>query len=298
MAQIFYCPRCKEALSVNTSTYICNKCASKYYTVDGFPSFVEGHASLSSFDAAAFKSLFEMEQKHFWHVGRKELILDAIKTNITSLASIRMLEIGCGNGNVLDHLSQNKIKIEGCDLFLEGLRFCRRRSGSVPLYQINVLALPFKEEYEIIGLFDVLEHIACDDKALSEIHNALKPGGYLVLTVPAFQSLWSCHDGISHHARRYNKKELVAKLNDNGFSVRKVTYFMFFLFPLLASARIFSKIFKSENEKQISLDNSLEYKTIPIINDILLALFRIERHLIRNLDLPFGASIIAVASRE
>ncbi|MFA5401192.1 MAG: class I SAM-dependent methyltransferase [Dehalococcoidia bacterium] len=294
----YYCPKCKQILLAEGATYICNKCACKYFTVDGFPSFIDQDMSGDSFNTTAFKFLFEMEQKHFWHVGRKEIILDVIRRSITCPEKIRMLEIGCGNGNVLEFLRQNNINAEGCDLFLEGLKFCRQRSGSVPLYRIDVLALPFKAEYEAVGLFDVLEHIEDDVKALCEIHRALRPGGYLILTVPAYQSLWSRHDDTSHHIRRYSKKALMAKLEHSGFSVSRVTFFMFFLFPLLASIRLISRIFNFDKNKNKGINGSLEYKTIPVINDIFLALLRLEKYLIRNMDLPFGVSLIAVVRRD
>jgi len=298
MLKVFYCPKCKEALSARGMMYTCDTCACKYYTVDGFPSFIDRHVSGVSFDAAAFEFLYEMEQRHFWHIGRKEIILDVVKRNVPGLDEIRMLEIGCGNGSVLDYLKRDNINVEGCDLFLEGLKFCRQRTGEVPLYQIDVLAMPFKEEYEVIGLFDVLEHIEDDGKALSEINKALIPGGYLVLTVPAYQFLWSRHDEVSHHRRRYNKKDLVAKLERCGFSVNKVTYFMFFLYPVLAAMRLLGKVFRNEMQEKDEAMTSLEFKTVPVINDIFLALLRLEKYLIRNINLPFGASLIIMARKR
>lgn len=238
-----------------------------------------------------------MEHRHFWHTGRKELILDVIKRNLISLDTARVLEIGCGNGSVLDYLKRNGINVEGCDLFLEGLRFCRQRSDSVPLYQIDCLSLPFKEEYEAIGLFDVLEHIENDGKVLSEINEALRPGGYLVLTVPTHQFLWSRHDEISHHVRRYDKNALIAKLEQSGYFVDKATYFMFFLYPLLAFMRLLSRVLDYHKSRKEEITGSLEFKTVPLINDFFLALLRLEKYLIRNLDLPFGASLIIVARK-
>jgi 2-polyprenyl-3-methyl-5-hydroxy-6-metoxy-1,4-benzoquinol methylase len=292
-----YCPQCKVALSVQGTAYTCSKCARKYSAVDGFPSFVDQAVAGDSFNAAIFESLFEMEQKHFWHVGRKELILDVLKRNVPGLYNVKMLEVGCGNGSVLDYLKGNNINVEGCDLFLEGLKFCRQRTGEVPLYQVDVLAIPFKEEYDVIGLFDVLEHIEDDAKTLSEINTALKPRGYLVLTVPAYQFLWSHHDETSHHRRRYNKKDLVAKLEQCGYTVDKVTYFMFFLYPVLAATRLLSKVFRKEKQEKDEAMTSLESKTVPVINDIFLALLRMEKYLVRNMDLPFGSSLIVVARR-
>ena len=144
--------------------YFCQNCAHFYPILDGIPMFVDQDMVINSFDAASFEFLFEMEQKHFWHVGRREIILDVIERNVPKLKNIRMLEIGCGNGSVLAFLKQNGIDIEGGDIFLEGLRFCRQRVDSVPLYQLDVLALPFSQEFDMIGLFDVLEHIENDKR--------------------------------------------------------------------------------------------------------------------------------------
>jgi 2-polyprenyl-3-methyl-5-hydroxy-6-metoxy-1,4-benzoquinol methylase len=239
-----------------------------------------------------------MEQKHFWHVGRREIILDVLRKNVSNLAQSRMLEVGCGNGSILAFLRQNGINIEGGDIFLEGLRFCRQRASSVPLYQIDALSLPFNNDYEIIGLFDVLEHIENDEKALGEISMALKAGGNLVLTVPAYKLLWSRHDEASRHKRRYSRTELIAKLERCGFVVNKATYYMFFLFPVLATMRLLSKIFRNKKHEKDDIQTSLELKTIPVINNAFLASLRLEKYLVRYLNLPFGASLLVVAAKK
>ena len=295
--QVLCCPRCKNVLKEMTGKYTCQGCACSYPIVDGIPSFVGKSAAIDGFDASAFEFLFRMEQKHFWHVGRKEIILDVIKRNVTNLADARMLEIGCGNGSVLAYLKQNGVNIEGGDIFLEGLRFCQQRAGSEGLYHIDILSLPFRNEFEIIGLFDVLEHIDDDEKALSEIHQALKPGGNLILTVPAHKFLWSYFDVQSHHERRYNKKELVAKLERNGFIINRISFFMFFLFPLLAAIRLIGNMFHMGKSGE-DIKPSLELRTVPVVNDVFLGLLKLERLLIRYLSLPFGTSLLVLAEKK
>ena len=103
--------------------YLCPGCARSFPIIDGIPSLVDQRAGADSFDSSAFEFLFEMERKHFWHVGRREIILDVIERSVPKLRNIRMLEIGCGNGSVLAFLQQNGIDIEGGDIFFEGLRF-------------------------------------------------------------------------------------------------------------------------------------------------------------------------------
>ena len=292
-----FCPGCRNLLEQVSEGYICRSCDRLYPIVEGFPSFVDRRVTVDSFDASAFTRLLKIEQRHFWHVGRCELIFDVISRNIPHSSDCRMLEIGCGNGGVLDLLRRNNIDMEGGDIFIEGLRCCRERTGSAPLYQIDVLALPFKEEYEIIGLFDVLEHIEDDEKALSEINVALKKEGHLILTVPAFQVLWSQKDETARHRRRYSKKNLIAKLELSGFSVHKITYFVCFLFPLLAFMRLIGRLFYKQKDQDGGSTDSIENKIIPIVNQFFLLSLRIEKYLIRNINLPFGASIIVTAKK-
>lgn len=297
MHQVLYCPRCKNILEKMGGKYFCQNCAYSYPIIDGIPSFVDQSVTIDSFDVSAFEFLFEMEQKHFWHIGRKEIILDVLRRDVPNLAKRRMLEIGCGNGSVLAYLKQNGLNIEGADIFIEGLKFCRQRESSVALYQTDVLALPFRNSFDIIGMFDVLEHIDNDEKALMEINQALKPGGNLILTVPACKFLWSYFDVNSHHKRRYSKGELIAKLERNGFIIKKISFYMFLLFPVLATVRAVNNIFRigrTENDTKLSL----EVKTIPVVNDIFLGLLRVERRLLKYFTLPFGTSLIAVAEKR
>jgi len=297
MHRVLYCPKCKNVLARMDDKYLCQNCAHSYPIVDGIPSFVDQNVPIDSFDASAFESLFQMEQRHFWHIGRKEIILDFLKRNVSNLAGARMLEVGCGNGSVLAYLKQNGISIEGGDIFLEGLKFCQRRVGSVGLYHIDILDLPFVDSFDIIGTFDVLEHIDNDEKALMEIRQALKPGGNLILTVPAHKFLWSYFDVHSHHKRRYNKGELVAKLERNGFIIKRISFYMFLLFPLLAAIRLINNMLRGKKDKQQNGNASLEVRTVPIVNEVFLGLLKLERWLIRYLDLPFGASLLVLGEK-
>ena len=106
------CPGCRNPLRQLSEEYLCQTCARSFPIIDGIPSFVDQHTTADSFDASAFEFLFQMEQKHFWHVGRREIVLDVLRRNIPKLARCRMLEIGCGNGSILAFLKQNGINIK------------------------------------------------------------------------------------------------------------------------------------------------------------------------------------------
>ena len=292
------CPNCRNPLEQLDEGYFCRSCARSFPIIDGIPSFVDQYVTAGSFDASAFEFLFEMEQKHFWHVGRREIILDVLRRDIPDLAGSRMLETGCGNGNILWYLKQNGINIEGGDIFLEGLNFCRKRAGSVALYQINILALPFNDKFDVIGAFDVLEHIDDDKKALAEMSRTLKSEGNLILTVPAHRFLWSYFDEASSHKRRYSKLEMVTKLEQAGFAVKKASYYMFFLFPLLAAIRLIGNARHRRDNRKINVKSSLEVRTVPVVNEVFLGLLRLERFLLRYFDLPFGTSLLVLAEKK
>ena len=295
---VLYCPACKKVLKQSANNYSCLTCRRSFPIINGIPSLIIQRASVDSFDASAFEFLFQMEQTHFWHIGRREIILDVLKRNVPDLISSRMLEVGCGNGSVLAYLKQNGINIEGGDFYIEGLAFCRLRVKGVPLYQLDVLTLPFNSEFDVIGAFDVIEHIDDDVQALTEIKQSLKQGGTVAITVPAHRFLWSRSDEIANHQRRYSKQELVTKLQNAGFTVRKTSYFMFFLFPLLAAMRLIGKArTDSSNNGKVSSE-CLELKTIPVLNAMFLGILRFERFLLRYFNLPFGASLIVLAEKK
>jgi SAM-dependent methyltransferase len=296
-SRVLCCPRCKSILTRTDDKYFCPKCAHNYASDNGILSFIDHDVSPDSFDATAFEFLFNMEQKHFWHIGRKKLILDLVQRNVTDLNDSRMLEIGCGNGSVLAYLKQNNVTIEGSDIFMEALKFCRRRVPSVPLYQADILCLPFLHEFDIVGLFDILEHIEYDEKALLEVGQVLKPGGKLIITVPAHKLLWGYFDESSRHKRRYSRPELVAKVERNGYSVKKCSFYIFFLFPLFVVIRLLNNIFRKRGRKN-NLSTSVEVKTIPLVNELFLFSLTIEKYLIRHMNLPFGASLVLIAEKK
>ena len=297
MSQELYCPKCKIVLSHKDGSLYCGTCARSYPDIDGIPCFIDRDLPVDSFDGELFEYIYETEQKHFWHIGRKEIIFDLICRLPTNIRDIRMLEVGCGNGSVLSYLKQHGINIEGADIFIEGLKFCRQRIGPGGLYQADIMALPFVQNYDMVGAFDVLEHLVDDDKALREINTALKPGGLLLITVPANKFVWSYWDEVSHHKRRYSEKEIKAKVEQSGFKIRRISHYMFFSFPLLVLVRLFNK-YTTMKKTDYNIKDSNELKTVPIVNDILLLLLRLEKRMLRHMNFPFGASLLVLAEKQ
>lgn len=160
--------------------------------------------------AAFFERLFDVEERHFWFRARNRVIASVVRQQTRQLApGYRVLEVGCGTGNVLRLLAQACIKgsVVGLDLLEAGLRYARRRA-SCPLVQGDLRNLPFRPGFSVIGLFDVLEHQPDDLGLLRDLRALLALDGVLILTVPAHQFLWSYFDEASRHCRRYELDDL------------------------------------------------------------------------------------------
>jgi SAM-dependent methyltransferase len=288
------CPECGHGIDLVSNGLHCSVCDRIYKVQEGVPCFVELDPSALPFREEYFEFWFERENKHFWHIARKEIIGDMIARYLSKeygpLNKVLGLEIGIGNGNVSTELIRKGIQMEGADLFYSSLQYCRKRLD-IPLYQTDLLKLPFREKYDLIGIYDIIEHIEDDRLALQNIYQALKPGGTLNVTVPACRFLWSQFDEMDHK-RRYTKAELKEKLEAAGFKVRRISFFMFILFPIVYLVRKIQTYPKDTQLKHVH-----EVQVVPVINGLFLALFRFEKTLLRAFNLPIGSSLIAVAQK-
>lgn len=256
-----------------------------------------------SYDPAYFERLFAVEDRHFWFRARNQVLATVMRQITSGLTpGYRVLEVGCGTGNVLGMLDRTCTQgtVFGMDLFVEGLRYARRRTKCA-LVHGDINASPLQQRFEVVGLFDVLEHLPDDVGVLRMLYEHLVPGGQLVITVPACPSLWSYFDEASHHCRRYDRVDLEQKLIQVGFQVDYVTYFMFSLFPLLWVGRKVSRNSRNGNgSATVGSDElaSRELKIRPLMNTTLYLLLVQESRLIaRRAHLPIGTSILAVVRR-
>ena len=264
----------------------------------------EAIASERSYDPAYFAHLFQIEDQHFWFRARNLLIGKVMAGLERKLpAGYRVLEVGCGTGNVLRVLERvcSRGTVVGMDLFGEGLAFARHRVRCA-LVQGDAHSAPFSVPFDIVGLFDVVEHLPDDEGILRDLSTLLKPGGRLILTVPAHMSLWSYFDEASHHCRRYGQRELEEKLMRAGLHVEYVTQYMVALFPLVWLGRRFARLLgdrKSSPSEQIDNLAMRELRIVPVANILLYNLLRWEaRAIIRRRQLPIGTSLLAVARRD
>lgn len=245
------------------------------------------------FNAEHFADLFEREASSFWFQGRNDILSWVIGRCVRPRA--RFLEIGCGTGFVLARLKRDfpDTAFTGSELFDTGLEYARQRLPGVELLQMDARALPYTEEFDCIGAFDVLEHIAEDERVLSEIHRALRPGGHVVLSVPQHPALWSLADEIACHQRRYTRGEVEAKLLSAGFEVVMTTSFVTILLPLMFAVRT-----SDRNRRALEKDPSAEHLMHPLVNTILRMTMTAELALIRlGLRLPAGGSRLIMARK-
>jgi len=235
-----------------------------------------------------YTKMFELEDHYWWFVGRRRLALQLLK-NYTTVSNPDVLDLGCGTGVVLRELS-SWARPTGVDMSHLALNFCRRRSlkrlilgdgAKLPIAQSQVDA--------IIGL-DIFEHIEDDVAAFKEAYRVLRPGGILVLSVPAFRSLWGPHDVALMHFRRYRTAEVRKRLEEAGFTIRRTSYSVFFLFPIVVVWRVFEK--RKKGPAKASLVSVPKW-----MNRLLVALQDLETMMISRFDLPWGSSVIAVAQR-
>ena len=264
-----------------------------------------------SYNSDNFAPIRRAEDQHFWFRARNKIINGVMNHLLTNLSEPLLIgEIGCGNGNTLQVLEQviltsaKKHHLIGMDLFYEGLQNASDRT-TCTLIQADVHHAPFGKRFDVICLFDVLEHLHDDITVLSDIHNLLKPDGYLVFTVPAHMHLWSYFDEFSNHCRRYSKHEVVEKLRGADYRVEFVSYFMMTLYPLMRITRLYSTMIKRINNANNNFGNSTrdlalrELKVLPIVNNVLYSILSSESYQITNYrQLPFGTSILAVARRS
>lgn len=258
----------------------------------------------ASYDPDHFAALFEVEERHFWF-GTRNLALEAVIGGITPrlAGGYRVLEVGCGTGNTLRMLEAACPAaglIVGMDPFSEGLVLARRRS-SLPLVRGRIEQPPFTEPFDLVGMFDVLEHLDEDTAILRQVRALVKPRGYLIVTVPAHMALWSRFDEESHHRRRYERADLGPRMAAAGFHVEYLTHFMAALYPVARLSRYAAGIVDGIrrcmhlNERSAVL---ADIRVRPMLNGVMGFALKQEIPILRGRrQIPIGTSLLAVARR-
>lgn len=239
-------------------------------------------------ERVVYRQMAELDQRHWWYRARREVLAALIRREARPPANGRILEIGCGTGHNLAMLSGFG-DVDALELDDEARALAEQRLGrSVMTAPLPELAGVANRSYDLIGAFDVIEHIDDDRAAIASIAAKLKVGGKLVVTVPAHRWMWSAHDVVNHHKRRYSKRALKALIEQSPLKLGRIGYFNSLLFPLAVVERLASKLRGKE-------DADLTLPAAPL-NTALERAFAAERHLIGRLPLPAGLSLFAVAS--
>ena len=239
-------------------------------------------------ERSAYREMAELDQRHWWYRARREVLAGLIRREAMPPPKARILEIGCGTGHNLEMLGRFG-RLDALELDDEARAIAERRLGrkamSAPLPE---LAGVRNRHYDLIAALDVIEHIDDDGAALAAIAAKLKPGGRFVMTVPAHQWMWSAHDVVNHHKRRYSKRSLRQLIEESPLRLDKIGYFNSLLFPLAVAERLASRMRGKDNA-------DVKLPSAPL-NAALERVFATERHLVGRLPLPPGLSLFAVAS--
>lgn len=283
----------KHICAFDLLNWHCQTCSNSPTEDNGFFVLAPQVANMNTgFKPEYFGSLFEIESQHFWFQTRSQLILWALEKYFPDCKSF--FEIGCGTGFVLSAVSKTfpKLELYGSDIYTASLPYASSRIKSAVLFQMDATAIPFKNQFDVIGAFDVLEHIKQDELALSEIYKAIKPGGGIILTVPQHQFLWSPIDEQACHERRYQAADLKNKVIKAGFQVLRSTSFVSLLLPLMMWSR--HKLKKANS----NTNPDQEVQVSPLLNKILKAILLLESSGIKlGLNYPAGGSLLMMARK-
>lgn len=238
-------------------------------------------------DRIVYDRMAEHDSTHWWYVARRDILADYIARYVQPPAGARILEIGCGTGHNLPMLGAfgtvDAIEIDEAARTVASARL-GKEVGTAPLPELSGVA---EGQYDLIAVLDVVEHVEDDVAALAGMAKRLKPGGTILITVPAHRWMWSAHDVVNHHKRRYSKGSLTAALDKAGLKWRKLRWFNSLLFPAAVAARVAGKLTGKDDS-----DDSPPPKPL---NWAFEKIFGLERHLLGRVPMPPGLSIIVLA---
>lgn len=282
------CIACK--VRFESDDWTCPVCRFRPILRDGVFQFAEDAPDVG-YKPEYFPRLAAIEQGHFWFRVRNQLIQWALGKYFPDAKNF--FEVGCGTGFVLEGIRETfpAMRLVGSEIFVDGLAFAKARLPGAEFYQMDARSIPFEGEFDVVGVFDVLEHLVEDNRALAQIFAATRPGGGLMVTVPQQRYLWSVSDEHAMHQRRYSCAELRQKVETAGFEIKRITSFNSLLFPLMVWSRM-------QQKRDQEFQPWREFEISPRLNKILGSILNLERLLIeKGLSFPVGGSLLLIGRR-
>ena len=242
-----------------------------------------------------YAQMYELEEVYWWHVAKRRLVRDWLDRTEFQFGNKIYVDVGCGTGKMMEEMRDWKKwrLVTGLDSSDEALSFCAKRSRLKTIKANLEKELPLADNWaDVITCLDVVEHVRRDQFLLKECARVLKPGGILMVTVPAHQFMWTYWDDVLGHKRRYSLNQLVNKLERAGFGVERKSYFYSFLLPVALVFRVMKSSTKNWKNKS-------DFFRLPkMFNNLLLELTRFERKLMQKMEVPLGLSVVCLARKR
>lgn len=240
-------------------------------------------------DSLLLRQHLELEERHWWFVGRRRILLDVLEQNLPPKGGLEVLDAGCGGGATMESLRRYG-RVRGMEISEEAVEYNRERGREVVPGSIEGMPFP-DESFDLALALDVIEHVPNDLQALEELFRVLRPGGFLLVTVPALRMLWGAHDVAAGHYRRYTLAGLRRQVERAGFGVVTATYFNTLLFPVVFAVRMFGRLRRKSAASDVG-------ETPRPLNSLLTEIFSLEKTAVaRRGKLPFGVSALCLARK-
>jgi 2-polyprenyl-3-methyl-5-hydroxy-6-metoxy-1,4-benzoquinol methylase len=236
----------------------------------------------------AYRLMQDLGSTYWWYRARAEIVVDVVQRYLAR--GSRLLDFGCGAGQISTRLHNVGYDVIAADTDHEMLAVCRQ--AGLATCDLNTM-WPDDDAFAGIFIGDVLEHVAEDEQLLRRLRRAIQPKGYLIVTVPAYDFLWSGEDHVSGHVRRYNRRQLCNQASSAGLHVVRSTYFNSFLLPAITCMLLYKRVFRPQDMYRTDVQPLPHW-----LNETLYRIFASERPILRRLALPAGASILLVAQRQ
>ncbi len=245
--------------------------------------------STSKLEPFLYDKFFEVEEKHWWFKARTEIIFDLLSNRIGLPEGSKILDIGCGTGGPLLRFN-SKFDAWGIDISDQAIDYCRKRGlRNVSSCDIQEFVQDHKD-FKLVTLLDVIEHVDDDVSFLKHASDALAEDGLVLVTVPAYPFLWSQHDVVNHHKRRYTKRTLTSSMSKAGLDLRYLSHYNTILFPLAVLQRYLEKLSRTNSDSELNIPDGT-------VNSLFYRIFSSEKSLLKHTVLPFGVSLIAIAGK-